>query len=274
MSRPSEVRGIAPERLHTLYFLDTIRSFSPVFLDTEVDMTAVLRHRADSSSAGVRYSLVSYVLYTAARVLVAHPDANVALSRSPLRSRVARYSAAHGKLTLDRVLGGQRVVLAAVLPDLDQATLSEIQQRVEHYRHGDPADMPEFAGVRALHRLPRLIGSLAFRLRVRPLSQRADIFGTFAVTSLGHRPVDGFHSVGGTTITLGVGQVAERPAVREGQITIAPVMRLSLSFDHRAIDGAEAADVLADLKNALEQFADGHTPDRLATPATNLAGER
>jgi pyruvate/2-oxoglutarate dehydrogenase complex dihydrolipoamide acyltransferase (E2) component len=85
--------------------------------------------------------------------------------------------------------------------------------------------------------------------------RRTDVLGTLAVTSLGHRPVDGFHSNGGTTITLGVGRVLDRPVVRGAEIVSAPVMRLSLAFDHRVIDGAEAADVLGDLVAALEDFS-------------------
>jgi pyruvate/2-oxoglutarate dehydrogenase complex dihydrolipoamide acyltransferase (E2) component len=249
------VAPLARERAHTLYFLEQIRPISPVFLDTEVDMTAVQAHRAEARARDVRYSVVTYVLHQAARVLVRHPEANVAIARGRLRSRLARYDAAHGKLTLDRTLGGQRVVLSAVLPDLDRADLDTIQSRIDYYRDGDPQVMPEFAGVRALHRLPRLVGAFAFRQRVGRLGGRAAILGTFAVTSLGHRPVDGFHSVGGTTVTLGVGRIAERPAVRDGRIVVAPLMRLNLAFDHRAIDGALAADVLGEIKEGLEQFA-------------------
>lgn len=58
--------------------------------------------------------------------------------------------------------------------------------------------------------------------------------------------------MGGTTTTFGVGRVLERPVVREGRIVVAPVLRLSLAFDHRVIDGAEAADVLTEVKKALE----------------------
>ncbi|MGP4049797.1 2-oxo acid dehydrogenase subunit E2 [Streptomyces sp. 2A115] len=78
--------------------------------------------------------------------------------------------------------------------------------------------------------------------------------GTFAVTSLGHRPVEAFHSVGGTTITLGLGAIADRPVLRDGRITVTPVMPLSLTFDHRVIDGTEAADVLAEIEEGLESF--------------------
>lgn len=242
---------IAPERRHTLYFLREIRAIAPVFLDTDVDMSAVLRHR----SAGRRYSLVTYVLYAAARVLAAHPQANAAISRRGL-PRVARYHSVNGKFTLDKTLNGERIVLAAVLPDLHESTLEEIQRQVAHYRDGDPATMPEFRAARLLHRLPWPIGGLLFRLGVRPLNRRATRLGTFAVTSLGHRPVDGFYSVGGTTLTLGLGRIADRPVVRDQQVTIAPLMRLTLTFDHRVIDGAEAADVLTDLKDALEGWHD------------------
>jgi pyruvate/2-oxoglutarate dehydrogenase complex dihydrolipoamide acyltransferase (E2) component len=114
--------------------------------------------------------------------------------------------------------------------------------------------MPEFAGARKLHALPSLIGRLAYRKVVGALANRPRVFGTFAVTSLGHRPVDGFHSVGGTTITLGLGRIADRPVVRDGKVVVAPVMRLSLAFDHRVIDGAEAADVLAEIVEGLQNY--------------------
>jgi pyruvate/2-oxoglutarate dehydrogenase complex dihydrolipoamide acyltransferase (E2) component len=244
---------VPPERRHTLHFLAEIRSFAPVFLDTEVDMTAIGRHRAAARDNDQRYSVVSYILYAATRALLAHPEANAAI-RGRLRPKLARYQTVNGKLALDRTIGGQRVVLSAVLPDLHRASLAQVQALVEHYRDGDPAEQPEFAGVRLLHKLPAPIGRALFRLGVRPLHRRAAAFGTFAVSSLGHRPVDGFYSVGGTTITIGLGQIADRPVVRDGQVTVAATMRLSLTFDHRVIDGALAADVLADIKGRLETF--------------------
>lgn len=261
------ITPVARQRRHTLFFLEQIRAFSPVFLDTEVDMTAVRTHRAQARAAGERYSVVSYLLRTTGQVLAAHPEANAAI-RGRLRPRVARYEQVNGKLTLDKTIDGQRVVLAAVLPGLHTATLAEIQQQVDHYRDGDPGTMPEFAMLRKLHEAPLALGRAAFRLGTRPLRRRGDAFGTFAVTSLGHRPVDSFHSVGGTTVTLGVGQIADRPVVRDGALAIAPIMRLSLAFDHRVIDGAEAADVLADIKAGLESYGG----DAGTTAPPDLAG--
>jgi pyruvate/2-oxoglutarate dehydrogenase complex dihydrolipoamide acyltransferase (E2) component len=266
------IGALPRRRRHTLHFLSGIRSFAPVFLDTEVEMTGVLEHKAAARRDGRRYSISTYVLYTAARVLVAHPDANAAIS-GRLRPKLARYPSANGKLAFDRVLDGHRVVLTAVLPDLDTSSLDEVQARVDRIRDGDPAVTPEFAGALKLHRLPVPLGRSASRAALRSLRRRSALAGTFAVSSLGHRPVDGFYSVGGTTVTLGLGQVAERPVARDGALAIAPTMRLSLAFDHRVIDGAEAADVLAHLKEGLELFrADGATGTR-SVPAVLVTSE-
>lgn len=243
---------MAAERRHTLYFLGSIKSFSPVFLDTEVDMTQVTGHRALARDAGRRYSVVSYVLLAAAGALAAHPEANAAV-RGRRRPAVARYEEISAKLTLDRTLNGQRIVLSAILPGLRSAGLDDVQKQIDYYRAGDAETLPEFAGAKLLQGLPWPLGPMAFRLAAGPLARRPKILGTFAVTSLGHRPVDSFHSVGGTTVTLGVGRICDRPVARDGQLAIAPVMRLSLAFDHRVIDGAEAADVLADIKDRLEE---------------------
>jgi pyruvate/2-oxoglutarate dehydrogenase complex dihydrolipoamide acyltransferase (E2) component len=44
----------------------------------------------------------------------------------------------------------------------------------------------------------------------------------------------------------------------DGKVVVAPMMRVALTFDHRVIDGAEAADVLTDLKQHMEQFGCVH----------------
>lgn len=246
--------AIGRERRHTLYFLNEIRAFAPVFLDTEIDVSRIQGHRAAARQEGRRISLVTYVLHATARILAGHPEANAGI-RGHIRPRVRRYESVSGKLVLDKTLNGRRIVVSAILPDLDRADLDEIQRQVDHYREGDPALMEEYAGMRTLHRLPWPLGPAAYRRAVRPLGRRQEFMGSFSVSSLGHRSVDGFHSVGGTTITIGVGQVVDRPIVQDGQIVSAPVMRLNLSFDHRVIDGAEAADVLADIKSSLEHHA-------------------
>ncbi|WP_328870177.1 2-oxo acid dehydrogenase subunit E2 [Streptomyces sp. NBC_00287] len=244
------------DRRHTLHFLEYAATQRPVHLDTDIDMTRVLTHR---EGAERHYSTVTYVLHAAGRTMAAHPEANAIMSRR----RVIRFKEVTGKLALDaRVPGGDRIVLSALLPTLETATLDDIQDRVDRYRKApDPTSLPEFRGARTLARLPAWLGRLAFTAALRGAHRRPSVLGTVSVSSLGHRPVDGFHSTGGTAVTLTCGRTAPRPVVRDGgRIEPAPLMRLGLTFDHRVLDGAAAADVLADLKASLE--SDWHTAAR------------
>lgn len=256
-------------RRHTLYFLEWASRQRPVHLDTDIDMTLVKRHRSDARADGRAYSVVSYLLYATGRVLDRHPQANAALApgwpglRGP---RTVRYDGVTAKLALDRVMDGERTVLSALLPNLQTASLDDIQQRVDRYRAEDAAALPEFDGIRTLGRLPVPAARLAFAGALRNVRRRPAVFGTVAVSSLGHRAVDGFHSHGGTTVTLCAGRIIDRPVVKDGQITVAPMMRLGLTFDHRVIDGAAAADVLGDLKDTMEEFDDG-SGDGMLEPA-------
>jgi pyruvate/2-oxoglutarate dehydrogenase complex dihydrolipoamide acyltransferase (E2) component len=248
------IRPIARERRHTLLFLNQVRDFSPVHLDTEVDLTRIVAHRDAAKADGRRYSVVSYVLNSTGRVLLRHPDANAAI-QGRLRATVAHYPFVHAKVALDRTLNGSRVVLATVVPNVHEAGLDTIQAHLDRVRDTDAETGADFAGIRKVHGAALPVAFARFRRVARKLAIRPLLTGTVAVTSLGHRAVDGFHSVGGTTVTLGVGRIVSRPVVKDGAVVIAPVLRLSLTFDHRVIDGAEAADVLTELKEDLEQFA-------------------
>ncbi|MEW2620562.1 2-oxo acid dehydrogenase subunit E2 [Streptomyces sp. NPDC048106] len=255
-------------RRHTLYFLEWAAAQRPVHLDTDIDMSRVLAHRAAARADGRRYSVVSYLLYATGRVLARHPGANAAMAPGwpgrLRRPRTVRFDGVTAKLALDRPVEGERTVLSALLPGLETATLAEIQERVDRYRGEQAADLPEFKGVRMLSRLPVPVGRAAFGTALRDPRRRAAAFGTVSVSSLGHRVVDGFHSSGGTAVTLCAGRVVDRPVVRDGAVVPAPVMRLGLTFDHRVIDGAAAADVLTDLHDTMEAFhegADGTGPD-------------
>lgn len=52
-------------------------------------------------------------------------------------------------------------------------------------------------------------------------------------------------------VILGIGRIAEKPVVRDGEIVIAPVLAVSLSFDHRIVDGATAQNALNQIKRLL-----------------------
>lgn len=79
---------------------------------------------------------------------------------------------------------------------------------------------------------------------------------TFTVTNLGSFGIEGFTPILNPPQTgiLGVNTVVMRAKEENGQVTYYPAMGLSLTFDHRALDGADAARFLQDLKKWLENF--------------------
>lgn len=82
-----------------------------------------------------------------------------------------------------------------------------------------------------------------------------DISGsTFTITNLGMFGVDEFTPIINPPEVgiLGVGRLKEKPSVYKGQIEIRKIMNLSLTFDHRVIDGAPAAKFLQDLCSMIE----------------------
>ena len=79
--------------------------------------------------------------------------------------------------------------------------------------------------------------------------------GTFTITNLGGLDVDGFTPIINPpqAAILGVGRIVEKPVARDGAVVIRPMMTLSLSFDHRIVDGAPAAKFLQRVKQLVER---------------------
>jgi pyruvate dehydrogenase E2 component (dihydrolipoamide acetyltransferase) len=78
--------------------------------------------------------------------------------------------------------------------------------------------------------------------------------GTFTISNLGMYDVDGFTPVINLpeAAILGVGKIAPKPVVRNDQIVVREMLTLSLTFDHRLIDGAPAAKFLQFIKELIE----------------------
>jgi len=97
------------------------------------------------------------------------------------------------------------------------------------------------------------IKDLAARGREGKLAPHELKGSTISITNIGSAggmfftPVINFPEVA----ILGTGRITEKPVVRDGEIVIAPVMALSLSFDHRLIDGATAQNFLNTIKQLL-----------------------
>jgi pyruvate dehydrogenase E2 component (dihydrolipoamide acetyltransferase) len=79
--------------------------------------------------------------------------------------------------------------------------------------------------------------------------------GTFTITNLGMFDVDAFTPIINPpeSAILGVGRIVNKPVGLEGQVALRDMMTLSLSFDHRLIDGAPAARFLQRVKQLVER---------------------
>jgi pyruvate dehydrogenase E2 component (dihydrolipoamide acetyltransferase) len=96
---------------------------------------------------------------------------------------------------------------------------------------------------------------LVDRARGGKLQQTDLECGTFTISNLGMFGVEDFIAVLNPpqVAILAVGAVEEKPVVRDGEIAARPLMSLTLTCDHRAVDGADAADFLRTVRSMLEE---------------------
>lgn len=101
---------------------------------------------------------------------------------------------------------------------------------------------------------------LAAKAQAQTLSLDEIEGGTFTISNLGSFGADAFTPIVNPPqcAILGVGRIVEKPLVVDGELAIGPVMWLSLTFDHRLVDGAPAARFLHALANALSEVDAGH----------------
>src|SRR5579872_3069681 len=102
------------------------------------------------------------------------------------------------------------------------------------------------ADKKSLREIAGITRELGNRARTGKLRLEEVSGGTFTITNLGTFGVDAFTPIinTGETGILGVGRIVEKPVVHRGEIARRSMMTLSLTFDHRLIDGAPAAQFL------------------------------
>ena len=93
------------------------------------------------------------------------------------------------------------------------------------------------------------------RTREGKLSKEDLEGGTFTISNLGMYGVEIFTAVLNPpqAAILAVGAIEEKPVVEDGELVARPLMAMTLTCDHRAIDGAKAAEFLRELKTLLEE---------------------
>jgi pyruvate dehydrogenase E2 component (dihydrolipoamide acetyltransferase) len=110
---------------------------------------------------------------------------------------------------------------------------------------------------RSLKEIDTALGDLMEKARRGKLSRGELTGGTFTITNLGMYGVDFFTPIINPpeAAILGVGRIAEKAMVVGGKIEIRPIVTLSLSYDHRIIDGAPAAEFLQIVKKKIEDIS-------------------
>ena len=202
-------------------------SIGPVphfFLTVDVDMTRAVAARkrinALLEADGDRISFNDLVLKAAAAALVRHPDCNAAWHDDHIR----RFRHVH----------------MGVAVAIDDGLITPV------VKHADR---------KGLVQISREVKELAGRARNKRLLPDEYMGATFSVSNLGAFGIHEFTAIINPPEAgiLAVGQIEETPVVHDGQVVIQPRMRITMSCDHRVIDGAQGARYLQTLQAMLEE---------------------
>ena len=218
-TRMSAMRRTIAERMHT-----SLRETAQLTMDMEVDVTDLVKLRGNLNDEwagdGVRVTYTDLVLVAAARALVRHPKMNACLTDDAITS----YDHAHVGMAVALDEG----LIVPVIRDAHDKPLREVAI--------ESAD-------------------LAARARAGSLGLGDLSGGTFTVTSLGMYGVDTFTPILNPPQAgiLGVGRIYDGTKWHDGAPIRTPMLRLSLTWDHRVLDGAPAAEFLSTVRQYLEQ---------------------
>ncbi len=195
-----------------------------VFVTCDVtDLHAWLgRLRASADADGPRFSYNDFIAVAVCRALPKHPMLNSWLTEDGITI--------HGHVNLGIAVALDDGLMVPNVKNAQQLSLSELGLEI------------------------RRLAGLA---RKGGLTMDEIQGGTFTISNVSMLGVDGFTPILNPPETgiLGVGRAVEAPAVHDGQIAIRRLMTLSLTFDHRVVDGAPAMRFLRSLADLLEDPA-------------------
>lgn len=202
----------------------SLRESAPVTLHTQVDATAFVAWRnrlkaAADATASIVPTYTDLLMHVTAHALAKHPSVNARWENGDLRpSRDI-----HIGLAVDTEAG----LMVPVVRDVPSLALDALA-----------------AGTR----------DLAQRARARKLAPDELRGGTFTITNLGTFGIDEFTPIINPPecAILGVGRIQRRPWIVQDAVVPRDLLTLSLTFDHRAMDGAPAARFLQAIASAIE----------------------
>jgi pyruvate dehydrogenase E2 component (dihydrolipoamide acetyltransferase) len=194
------------------------------FVVRDVDAAALNEARAQitkisEQTGGARVTLTDLLVGVVARVLAKHPRLNASWSGETIRR--------NADINVGLAMAVDDGVVAPVIANADR--LSVAQTAVQR------AELSERAR--------------AGKLRPADLAG-----GTFTISNLGMYQVDAFSAIiiEPQAAILAIGGIADRVVALEGKPVVRPMLTLTLSSDHRVVDGARAAQFMEDLVQALQ----------------------
>src|SRR5204863_1392455 len=201
-----------------------VTSLGPVphfFLTTEIEMDRAvdLRQSIKTLDPDLKISINDIIIKVAAAALIQHPQVNASYQEKAVRL--------YEHADIGVAVAIEDGLITPVVRSADQKSLSEIAQEVR---------------------------DLADRARSRKLSPEEYTGATFSISNLGMLGIDEFTAVINPPegAILAVGAVTPKPVVREGSVVVRQMMRVTMSCDHRVIDGATGARFLQTFKRLLE----------------------
>jgi pyruvate dehydrogenase E2 component (dihydrolipoamide acetyltransferase) len=204
-----------------------VESIGPVptfYLTVDVDMTRMLAARARANRVleerGVKASINDFIIRAVAAALAAHPEVNASWRGDAIR----RHNRVH-------------IGVAVAIPD---GLITPIIRDANLKGVGDiAAEVRELAG----------------RAREKKLKPEEYTGATFSISNLGMFGIEEFTAIINPpeACILAVGQVEDRIVAIDGQPAVQPRMRMTMSCDHRAVDGATGARFLQTLREMVEE---------------------
>jgi pyruvate dehydrogenase E2 component (dihydrolipoamide acetyltransferase) len=188
------------------------------------DATVLMAEKARLAKSGTKASVEDLLMLSVVRALKKHPDANGRVEGKEVKLHSAI------DLSVAIALPGNLLVAPALFGagDMDVSGLRTARQ------------------------------DLAARAKINKLTVTEMTGGTFTISNLGLTRVEHFTPIlnAGQICILGIGRMTDR-AVRaaDGGIELRPFVGLSLTFDHRAFDGAPAGDLLTTICDEIEGLA-------------------
>lgn len=193
------------------------------YVTVEIDMEPAMAFREQLNAASeIKISFTDIVIKATASALMKHPQVNGTF----LGDKMRQYHFAH----------------IAVAVAMDEGLVTPIIRNCEQ---------------KGIGLINAELRDLADRARHRKLKPEEYQGATFTISNLGMFGVEDFAAIVNPPegAILAVSSIVEKPVVRNGQIVIGHTMKVTISADHRIIDGAVAARFLQDFKKILENPA-------------------